>query len=120
MQNRLPLVYFHGLVPSRYMAIWPVYVVGDAMSALEFSVTCEDAGFIDSAFSLQDEGEPFGELKRSYAATEVQRRIHIKVRFVNACYWRISVGAHSAVCGMRSCWMRRTSSPTASCMGSQL
>ena len=58
------------------MAIWPVYVVGDAMSALEFSVTCEDAGLIDSAFSLQDEGEPFGELKRSYAATEVQRRIH--------------------------------------------
>ena len=76
MQNRLPLVYFHGLVPSRYMAIWPVYVVGDAMGALEFSVTCEDAGLIDSAFSLRDEGEPFGELKRSYAATEVQRRIH--------------------------------------------
>ena len=76
MQNRLPLVYFHGLVPGRYMAIWPVYVVGDAMGALEFSVTCEDAGFVESAFSLQDEGEPFGELKRSYAATEVQRRIH--------------------------------------------
>ena len=76
MQNRLPLVYFHGLVPSRYMAIWPVFVVGDAMSALEFSVTCEDAGLIDSAFSLQDEGEPFGELKRSYAATEVRHRIH--------------------------------------------
>ena len=76
MQNRLPLVYFHGLVPSRYMAIWPVFVVGDAMSALEFSVTCEDAELVDSAFSLQDEGEPFGELKRSYAATEVQRRIH--------------------------------------------
>ena len=58
------------------MAIWPVYVVGDAMGALEFSVTCEDAELVDSAFSLQDEGEPFGELKRSYAATEVQRRIH--------------------------------------------
>ena len=63
MQNRLPLVYFHGLVPGRYMAIWPVFVVGDAMSALEFSVTCEDAGLVDSAFSLQDEGEPFGELE---------------------------------------------------------
>ena len=58
------------------MAIWPVFVVGDAMSALEFSVTCEDAGFVESAFSLQDEGEPFGEIKREYAATEVQRRIH--------------------------------------------
>ena len=76
MQNHLPLVYFHGLVPNRYVAIWPVYVVGDAMGALEFSVTCEDAGFVESAFSLQDEGEPFGEIKREYAATEVQRRIH--------------------------------------------
>ena len=76
MEYRLPLVYFHGLVPGRYMAIWPVYVVGDAMGALEFSVTCEASTLIDPVFSLQDEGEPFGELKREYVATEVQRRIH--------------------------------------------
>ena len=76
MEYRLPLVYFHGLVPGRYMAIWPVYVVGDAMGALEFSVTCEASTLIDPVFSLQDEGEPFGELKKSYVATEVQRRIH--------------------------------------------
>ena len=76
MQHQLPLVYFHGLVPGRYMAIWPVYVVGDAMSALEFSVTCEASTMIDPVFSLQDEGEPFGELRREYAAVEVPRRIH--------------------------------------------
>ena len=76
MRLHLPLVYFHGLVPSRYLAIWPVYVVGDAMGALEFSVTCEDATLVEPSFGLQDEGEPFGELKRSYAVTEVQRRIH--------------------------------------------
>ena len=39
-------------------------------------MTCADVGFIDTAFSLQGGGEPFGELKRSYAATEVQRRVH--------------------------------------------
>ena len=55
MEYRLPLVYFHGLVPGRYMAIWPVYVVGDAMGALEFSVTCEASTLIDPVFSLQDE-----------------------------------------------------------------
>ena len=76
MENRLPLVYFHGLVPNRYMAIWPVYVVGDAMGALEFSVTCEASTLIDPVFSVQDEGEPFGELRREYAAVEVPRRIH--------------------------------------------
>ena len=76
MQYRLPLVYFHGLVPSRYLAMWPVYIVDDSMGALEFSVTCEAATLVDPAFGLHDEGEPFGELKKSYVATEVQRRIH--------------------------------------------
>lgn len=76
MELGLPLVYFHGLVPGRYMAIWPAYIVGDWMGSLEFSVSCEEAGFVDPAFGLQDEGEPFGELKREYVATEVQRRIH--------------------------------------------
>ena len=76
MRLRLPLVYFHGLAPSRYMAIWPVHLVDDSPGALEFSVSCEEAGFVDPAFGLQDEGELFGELKKSYVATEVQRRIH--------------------------------------------
>ena len=76
MQHQLPLVYFHGLVPNRYMAIWPVYVVGDNMNQLEFSVTCEASTMVDPVFSLQDEGEPFGELRREYAAVEVPRRIH--------------------------------------------
>ena len=76
MQHHLPLVYFHGLVPGRYMAIWPVYVVGDSMGALEFSVTCEASTLIDPVFSVQEEGEPFGELRREYAAVEVPRRIH--------------------------------------------
>ena len=76
MFHRLPLVYFHGLVPKRYSAIWPVYVVDDSPDHLEFSVSCEEAGFLDPALGLQDEGEPFGELKKSYVATEVQRRIH--------------------------------------------
>lgn len=76
MRLSLPLVYFHGLVPNRYLAIWPVYVVGDAIQDLTFSVTCEDATMVEPVYSLRDEGEPFGELRRSYAATEVQRRIH--------------------------------------------
>ena len=76
MRRRLPLVYFHGLVPNRYLAMWPVYVVGDSIGGLEFSVTCEDAVSAEPIDTLRDEGEPFGELKRSYAATEVQRRIH--------------------------------------------
>ena len=76
MTHQLPLVYFRGLVTTRYSAIWPVYVVGDFPGNLEFSVTFEASTLIDSAFSLRDEGEPFGELRREYAAVEVPRRIH--------------------------------------------
>ena len=52
MRLRLPLVYFHGLVPSRYLTMWPVYIVDDSMGALEFSVSCEEAGFVDPSLGL--------------------------------------------------------------------
>src|SRR3982750_2106705 len=29
MRLQLPLVYFHGIVVGRYMASWPVFIVGD-------------------------------------------------------------------------------------------
>ena len=29
MQRRIPLIYFHGVVPGRYCVEWPVYIVGD-------------------------------------------------------------------------------------------
>ena len=39
-------------------------------------MTCEASTLIDPVFSVQEEGEPFGELRREYAAVEVPRRIH--------------------------------------------
>ena len=47
MQNSLPLAYFYGLVPGRYLAIWPVYVVHDAPEALAFSVAVDDAAQVE-------------------------------------------------------------------------
>ncbi|HEY7449314.1 MAG TPA: hypothetical protein VH702_14250 [Vicinamibacterales bacterium] len=29
MRRQVPLIYFHGIVPGRYMASWPVHIVGD-------------------------------------------------------------------------------------------
>ena len=34
MQNSLPLAYFHGVVPGRYLAMWPVSVIHDTPKAL--------------------------------------------------------------------------------------
>ena len=52
MHNGLPLVYLHGIVPGRYLAMWPVYVMGDAPETLTFSIAIDDAvhaGLLDLA-----------------------------------------------------------------------
>jgi putative restriction endonuclease len=37
MKRRQPLIYFHALVPGKYLASWPVFVVGDDPRSLTFS-----------------------------------------------------------------------------------
>ena len=41
-KKRLPLVYLHGVVPGQYLAVWPVYVVGDNPAGLTFQVVVDD------------------------------------------------------------------------------
>ena len=43
MEQSLPLVYLHGLVPGRYVATWPVFIVRDSPETLVFSVAVDDA-----------------------------------------------------------------------------
>jgi len=42
MQQQIALIYFHGIVPGRYMASWPVHIVGDDPSALTFTAAVDD------------------------------------------------------------------------------
>ena len=42
MQRQAPLVYFHGIVPGRYVAEWPVFVMGDDPATLTFTVAMDD------------------------------------------------------------------------------
>ena len=78
MEHELPLIYFHGLITGRYLAFWPVRIVGDNFDALEFSVDCGDSNAVDDLnLDLnRDPGEPFGDAKREFVATEMQRRIY--------------------------------------------
>ena len=46
MLRKVPLVYFHGIVPGKYMPIWPVFVVGDNPSMLMFTVVVDDAAYV--------------------------------------------------------------------------
>jgi putative restriction endonuclease len=38
-----PLVYFHGIDPGKYLATYPVYIIGDDPSNLTFKVAVDDA-----------------------------------------------------------------------------
>lgn len=78
MQDRLPLVYFHGLVPGKYMATWPVFVVSDDPSRLSFSVAVDDAyhlGIAGTAMqALHDDTS--ADLRRRYVTASVKVRLH--------------------------------------------
>jgi putative restriction endonuclease len=77
MQHMLPLVYFHGLVPGKYVATWPVYIVADDPKLLTVTVAVDDTQYIslDSTrtSTLQDDGAT---ARRSYITSEVRIRLH--------------------------------------------
>jgi putative restriction endonuclease len=41
-EAKLLLVYFHGIEPGKYLATWPVYVIGDDPSSLTFKVSVDE------------------------------------------------------------------------------
>jgi putative restriction endonuclease len=53
----LPLVYLHGLQPSKYFAVYPVYIVGDDPKNLTFHISVDDPlpvlGYSESTISRQ-------------------------------------------------------------------
>ena len=72
--NRLPLVYFHGLLTGRYLPIWPVYVVQDLPEALTFLIEVDDAANLSPlADPLEDQ---VAEGRRQYLTTLTRRRVH--------------------------------------------
>lgn len=78
MQENLPLVYLHGLVPGKYVATWPVFIVHDRPEALSFSVAVDDAQHLGLAESGRLLGEG-SEVRRGYVTAVAQRRLHQRV-----------------------------------------
>ena len=80
MQRRVPLVYFHGIVPGKYLAVWPVYIVGDRPSDLTFTVAVDDAATIRMVPGDQPVQEPSNDLgevgRRAYITRLTRVRVH--------------------------------------------
>lgn len=74
MQRRIPLIYFHGIVPGLYVAEWPVYVVGDNPTGLTFTVSVEERRFASLGSPPPESDEV--EIRRRYATREFRQRLH--------------------------------------------
>lgn len=78
MEEQLPLVYFHAVVPGKYVAAWPVFIVGDSPSRLSFEVQVDDAehtglGRVESLMIVKDGST---DARREYVTSLVRRRLH--------------------------------------------
>lgn len=95
MTRQLPLIYFHGIVPGRYMASWPIYIVGDDAASLTFSVAVDDrqlAGVTEAVNMVETD------IRRRYVTRLVRQRLHqqaFRERVLDA------YRQHCAICHLR-------------------
>lgn len=78
MGERLPLVYFYKVVKGKYVAAWPVFIVGDDPEALKFTVAVDDADHLGlDADSIRERvAEPGSEVRRRYVTSRTRVRLH--------------------------------------------
>jgi len=78
--QRTPLIYFHGIVPGKYLAVWPVFIVGDDPEHLTFKVALEDPAYVQETWDREDGGvlmaDPAVDFRRAYLTREVRSRLH--------------------------------------------
>ena len=77
-QQKTPLIYFHGVVPGKYLAIWPVFIVGDNPDQLNFKVAVDDMAYMEKAVSQSSRDDLIkdseDEARRSYITSSVRQR----------------------------------------------
>lgn len=76
MQERLPLVYFHGVIPGRYVAAWPVFVVGDDRAGLTFTVAVDDARHVWPSERGHAARGGMDSARQRYTTAAVRQRLH--------------------------------------------
>ena len=77
LRRREPLIYLHALVPGKYLAVWPVFVVGDHPPTRTFDVAVDDALSARVGIDLGRIAEDSAaEIRRRYVTATVRRRIH--------------------------------------------
>jgi putative restriction endonuclease len=79
-KEKKPLIYFHGIVPGKYLAVWPVFIVADIPENLAVKVAVDDMSYMRKMKDvIQKSGilfDPDSEARRSYITYEVRHRLH--------------------------------------------
>lgn len=75
-EAKIPLVYFHGLLPGRYLATWPVFVVDDDPQSLTFTVQVDDKAHLGIHPDDETIHEPIEDARRQYITAVTRRRVH--------------------------------------------
>lgn len=73
MLEAVPLVYFHGLDTGKYLAAWPVFIVGEDWGNLTFTVTLDDKQHAVIEKPRQDDVDLY---RRRYVTNSFRVRLH--------------------------------------------
>lgn len=78
--RKAPLVYLHGVVPGKYLAVWPVFIVGDDPKTLTFKVAVDDLSLSgEDRANRQDvhgASDTGADARRAYITSSVRNRLH--------------------------------------------
>jgi putative restriction endonuclease len=74
MTNQKPLIYFHSVIKGKYLATWPVYIIGDNKKDLTFTVAVDDFKLVNKESSQVNEDATF--YRRFYLTSNIQIRLH--------------------------------------------
>lgn len=75
LARQRPLIYLHGIVPGKYLAVWPVYAVADDPASLTFRIAVDDAAAVAEYRPglIHDERVT---ARRAYVTHTVRARLH--------------------------------------------
>lgn len=76
-ESKRPLVYLHGIEPGKYLATWPVYIIGDDPSNLTFKVAVDDAlpAFEYSTTNIARQIAEVSDARHAYLTSTVKVRL---------------------------------------------
>lgn len=74
LRTNTPLIYLHSILPGKYLAVWPIFIIGDDPASLTFKVALDDLSVLDSSGSSRVSEDI--SVRRAYLTATVRTRLH--------------------------------------------